>query len=162
MRNQTAVDLAMVGVGARASGVKCDSRKDLPYGLYDELDFMVPVEHAGDVQARLIIREKEVVESIKLIRQILTLLPVAKEEELCYKDAQYRTEEGSWGISESARGNNIHWVMLDKEGKITRLFVRSASYPNWPALTIAVQGDIIPDFPLINKSFELCYACLDR
>ena len=45
---------------------------------------------------------------------------------------------------------------------IDRIFVRSASYPNWLALPIAVQGDIIPDFPLINKSFELCYACLDR
>jgi Ni,Fe-hydrogenase III large subunit len=49
-----------------------------------------------------------------------------------------------------------------QDGKIDRIFVRSASYPNWPALTIAVQGDIIPDFPLINKSFELCYACIDR
>ena len=70
--------------------------------------------------------------------------------------------EGSWGITESPRGDNLHWLMLDEEGKIDRLFVRSASYPNWPALTVAVQGDIIPDFPLINKSFELCYACIDR
>ena len=52
--------------------------------------------------------------------------------------------------------------MLDKNQKIYRLFVRSASYPNWPALPIALQGEIIPDFPLVNKSFELCYACLDR
>jgi Ni,Fe-hydrogenase III large subunit len=53
-------------------------------------------------------------------------------------------------------------VAFDKEGRLDRIFVRSASYANWPALPIAVQGDIIPDFPLINKSFELCYACLDR
>ena len=66
-----------------------------------------------------------------------------------------------WGLSESARGSNFQFVAL-KDGKIDRIFVRSASYPNWPALTIAVQGDIIPDFPLINKSFELCYACIDR
>ena len=71
-------------------------------------------------------------------------------------------EGDDWGISESARGSNFHYVALDKQGHIDRLFVRSASYPNWPALTVAVQGDIIPDFPLINKSFELCYACLDR
>ena len=56
----------------------------------------------------------------------------------------------------------MYSLLLDKEGRIDRLFVRSASYPNWPALTVAVQGDIIPDFPLINKSFELCYACIDR
>ena len=54
------------------------------------------------------------------------------------------------------------WVMLDAEQKIYRYFIRSASYPNWPALAVAAPGNIIPDFPLINKSFELCYACLDR
>ena len=53
-------------------------------------------------------------------------------------------------------------LMLDENGRIDRSFIRSASYPNWPALTVAVQGDIIPHFPLINKSFELCYACIDR
>ena len=53
---------------------------------------------------------------------------------------ELRTLEGSWGISESARGDNLHWLMLDAEGRIDRLFIRSASYPNWPALTIAVQG----------------------
>ena len=68
----------------------------------------------------------------------------------------------AWGICESPRGSNFQYVALDKMGRIDRLFVRSASYPNWPALTLAVQGDIIPDFPLINKSFELCYACIDR
>ena len=52
--------------------------------------------------------------------------------------------------------------MLDAKQKITRCFIRSASYPNWPALAVATPGNIIPDFPLINKSFELCYACLDR
>ena len=60
------------------------------------------------------------------------------------------------------RLSGMYSLLLDKEGRIDRLFVRSASYPNWPALTVAVQGDIIPDFPLINKSFELCYACIDR
>ncbi|NLL02634.1 MAG: NADH-quinone oxidoreductase subunit F, partial [Mollicutes bacterium] len=62
----------------------------------------------------------------------------------------------------SARGSNIHWLMTGKDNTVYRLFVRSASYANWPSLTVAVPGNIIPDFPLINKSFELCYACTDR
>ena len=100
-------------------------------------------------------------ESITLIRKALKLLQ-QDDSQLHCGELAYKTLTGSWGISESARGSNLHWLMLDADGCIERLFIRSASYPNWPALTIAVQGDIIPDFPLINKSFELCYACLDR
>ena len=162
LREETAFDLAMVGVGARASGVERDSRKDMGYGLYDELDFNVVTETAGDVEARLRVRINEVKESFKLVHQLVRILYKDNSTELKVDLGPLRTLEGSWGISESARGDNIHWLMLDEEGRIDRLFVRSASYPNWPALPIAVQGDIIPDFPLINKSFELCYACLDR
>ena len=162
VRKQTALDLAMVGVAARASGVDTDCRRDLPYGLYNTVEFEIPIEHSGDVYARLLVREREVTQTINLLRQIIDQLEKVEDRSLCYAKTEYRTNEGSWGISESAHGNNLHWLMLDKEQKIYRLFVRSASYPNWPALTIAVQGDIIPDFPLINKSFELCYACMDR
>lgn len=162
IRENTAFELAMVGVGARASGSTRDSRKDMGYGIYDELDFQVITETAGDVEARIKVRIGEVYQSIGLIRQLIERLRQVKTGKLKADLGKLRTLEGSWGISESARGDNLHWLMLDEEGKIDRLFVRSASYPNWPALTLAVQGDIIPDFPLVNKSFELCYACLDR
>lgn len=162
VRERTACDLAMVGVGARASGLKRDSRKDIGFGLYDELDFAVVTETSGDVEARIKVRAGEVRESLKLIRQLLRLLHKDTSGTIRTELGELRTLTGAWGISESARGDNLHWLLLDEEGRIDRLFVRSASYPNWPALTVAVQGDIIPDFPLINKSFELCYACLDR
>ncbi len=162
VRNQTAFDLAMVGVGARASGMMRDSRVDMKWGIYDELDFDVVVEQAGDVEARIKVRIGEVAQSMKLVRQIANRLRRNAETVLKVDLGELRTLEGSWGISESPRGDNLHWLLLDEEGKIDRLFVRSASYPNWPALPVAVQGDIIPDFPLINKSFELCYACIDR
>ena len=152
----------MVGVGARASGFSRDSRKDLAYGIYPELSFDVITEQAGDVYARLLVREKEFKESIELVRQLVDLLNAEHTSELRVEDLTYRAEEGRWGVSESALGSDLHWVMLDKNQKIYRLFVRSASYPNWPALPVALQGEIIPDFPLVNKSFELCYACLDR
>ena len=162
IKSKTAFDLAMVGVGARASGMERDSRKDIGYGIYDEFDFKLVTEQSGDVEARIKVRIAEVAESLKIVRQAINALRYDNSKELLVDLGTLRTLEGSWGISESARGDNVHWLMLDEEGRIDRLFVRSASYPNWPALTIAVQGDIIPDFPLINKSFELCYACLDR
>lgn len=164
VRQETAFDLAMVGVGARASGSTRDSRKDIGYGIYDELDFEVITETAGDVEARIKVRIGEFAQSLKLVRQLISKLRRNAETQLAVELGELQQEEGhfTWGISESARGDNLHCLLLDKEGRIDRLFVRSASYPNWPALTVAVQGDIIPDFPLINKSFELCYACIDR
>ena len=103
-------------------------------------------------------------QSLSLVRQLCSKLRRNAETELAVELGELKQEEGhfSWGISESARGDNLHCLAIDENGRIDRLFVRSASYPNWPALTVAVQGDIIPDFPLINKSFELCYACIDR
>lgn len=162
VRENTAFDLAMVGVGARASGIARDSRKDMGFGIYDELAFDVVVEHTGDVEARIKVRVGEVAQSLNLVRQLIAKLRRNADTELQVDLGQLRTLEGSWGISESPRGDNIHWLLLDENGRLDRCFIRSASYPNWPALTVAVQGDIIPDFPLINKSFELCYACIDR
>jgi Ni,Fe-hydrogenase III large subunit len=164
VRKNTAVDLAMVGVGARASGFAHDSRKDFAYGLYPELDFKLVTEKTGDVAARLALRIAELKESFALVQQLCNLLKADKSNDPSNLTVQidWSTVSGEdWGLSESARGSNFQFVAL-QDGKIDRIFVRSASYPNWPAVTIAVQGDIIPDFPLINKSFELCYACIDR
>ena len=160
IRNQTARDLAMVGVGARASGYAHDSRKDFAYGAYPELGFEPYTMTMGDVAARLLVRVGELSMSFELVDKLLEMLGNCHGMELRTELAAGRGE--GWGICESARGSNFQYVALDDAGRIDRLFVRSASYPNWPALTIAVQGDIIPDFPLINKSFELCYACIDR
>ena len=160
VRTQTAKDLAMVGVGARASGYAHDSRKDFTYGVYSELNFTPYTKTTGDVAARLLVRIGELSASFEMVDKLLDMLANCHGEEL-KKELHYQAGE-NWGITESARGSDFHYVALDAQGKIDRLFVRSASYPNWPALTMAIQGDIIPDFPLINKSFELCYACIDR
>lgn len=160
IRSQTAIDLAMVGVGARASGFAHDSRSDFDYGVYNELNFKPYTKTMGDVAARLLVRIGELSASFEMVDTLLDMLNECDDATLSV--AMNYTEGADWGISESARGSNFHFVALDEAGRIDRLFVRSASYPNWPALTVAVQGDIIPDFPLINKSFELCYACIDR
>jgi Ni,Fe-hydrogenase III large subunit len=68
----------------------------------------------------------------------------------------------AFAVTESPRGENLHWVRTAADGSIDRLRIRSASYPNWPAVVASAPGNMVPDFPTINKSFELCYACLDR
>ncbi|MBQ5418878.1 MAG: NADH-quinone oxidoreductase subunit C [Selenomonas sp.] len=162
VRKTTAIDLAMVGVGARASGFAHDSRKDFAYGVYPELDFQLITETSGDVAARLAVRIRELRESFALVKALLAKLDQSADESDLTVNIDWSNVSGEgWGISESARGSDFHYAALI-DGRIDRIFVRSASYPNWPAVTIAVQGDIIPDFPLINKSFELCYACIDR
>ena len=161
LSHHAALDLGVVGVAARASGVAEDMRHDHPYSIYDELDFRMPVYKTGDVAARLWVRAEEVTASMGLIRQCIARLSAAPHP-LRVVLPPLTPYKHAFGWSESARGANVHWLMTGEDNTVYRCFVRSASYPNWPALTVAVPGNIIPDFPLINKSFELCYACLDR
>lgn len=159
--HQAALDLALVGVAARASGIDRDLRRDHPYSGYELLSFAVPVEKSGDVAARLWIRIQEIFQSVHILRQTLRLLESA-DTPLATTLGPAPPYSTAIGWSESPRGANLHWVMSGKDNTLYRCFLRSASYPNWPALSVAAPGNIIPDFPLINKSFELCYACLDR
>jgi Ni,Fe-hydrogenase III large subunit/Ni,Fe-hydrogenase III component G len=156
---QAALDLGIVGIAARASGVDADMRRDYPYAIYNELDLKVPVYSSGDVAARIWVRADEAVQSISLIQQVLAGLPYGP---LKVDTGAIKPFSSALGWSESPRGGNLHWVMAGKDNTVYRCFIRSASYPNWPAVALAAPGNIIPDFPLINKSFELCYACLDR
>jgi Ni,Fe-hydrogenase III large subunit len=97
---------------------------------------------------------------MRLIRQILDQMP--SQGELRLPIPSIEPYSSGYGWSESSQGGTIHWLMTGKDNTVYRLFVRAAAYPNWPALTVAAPGNIIPDFPLINKSYELSYACLDR
>lgn len=158
---QVASDLAVVGPAARASGLDLDLRRDHPYAVYDRLNFKVPVRRHGDVEDRLWLRASEVRESFEIIKQ--TMIHLSDQKGLLRVDLDIpREQTQGLGWSESARGANLHWLMLDGNRKIYRYVIRSASYPNWPAVAMAAPGNIMPDFPLINKSFELCYACVDR
>ena len=152
-------DLEVVGVAARASGRDIDCRRDTPYLCYDKLKFAVQTTTYGDVLDRLKIRVLEVRESINIIRQILNDLP---NGELTVSLQTIKAYESGFAMVESPRGEDCHWMMVNQDGKIYRYRISSASYSNWPAVCLAVTSDIIPDFPLINKSFELCYACCDR
>ena len=152
-------DLGVTGVAARASGLPRDGRKDHPFAFYRDLDFQVVTRTGGDVLARFELRADEIHESLNIIDQMMLRLPGGPL-------AQHLGElpPGRWGSSvvESPRGLHVHWLRADARGAIGEWRVRSASHAIWPALALAVPGNIVPDFPLINKSFNLCYACTDK
>lgn len=156
---KTIQDLGVVGPAARASGWRRDARKIHPHAAYDQIDFDVVTVEDGDVYGRMVVRIQEVAQSVKILEQITNLI---KEGKVYQEPGIPQAWEFALGCTESPRGENIHYLMLDDQGKIYRYRVRSASFTNWPAVALAVTGNIVPDFPLINKSFELCYACLDR
>lgn len=155
----TVLALGGTGVTARASGLATDSRIDHPHAAYAMLAPRRVVETAGDVFARTMVRVKEAEESFRLLSAIIDGLP---EGPVRWEAPLPPPFASALGYAESPRGAEVHWVMFDEEGRIYRLRIRSASYANWPLVARAVPGNVVPDFPLINKSFELCYACCDR
>lgn len=154
-----AVDLGAVGPSARAAGVQRDIRVDLPYAAYPYLDFEVPVQGEGDVYCRFLQRCEECWQSFAIISQAVAQLP---QGELAVELPELTTYATGVGCTESARGADVHWVMTGPDNTVSGYRVRSASHCNWPVLPLCLPGNIVPDFPLVNKSFELCYACLDR
>jgi Ni,Fe-hydrogenase III large subunit/Ni,Fe-hydrogenase III component G len=147
-----AKDLRATGPVARASGWDRDTRRDFPYGAYGRLGFLVPVRREGDVLARLNVKVEEVRESISMVKQCLDHL----------REGQLRCEvappEGfGLGLVEAPRGELAHCIHF-QAGRITRYKVRDPSFCNWPTMERAVLGNIVPDFPLINKSYNLSYA----
>jgi Ni,Fe-hydrogenase III large subunit len=148
-----------VGVAARASGVDRDARRDHPHAGYAGLDVPIPVASDGDVRARAQVRIDEMLASFGLIRTLLDRLPDGALAVALSSVPAYRV---GIGVTESPRGEDIHWVRTGPDGTIDRYRIRSASLCNWPVVPMTVPGNMVPDFPLINKSFELCYSCLDR
>ncbi|KXG44149.1 NADH-quinone oxidoreductase subunit C [Tepidibacillus infernus] len=159
LRLKEANDLETVGIAARASGRNLDVRRDYPHDMYKDIDFNVSIYNEGDVFARAMIRVDEIKESFSLIKQWVKSIP---EGEIQIAYGELPSYQWALGVTESARGENVHWVMVGPNQTIERYRIRSAPYMNWPAVPLTVPGNIIPDFPLINKSFELCYACCDR
>lgn len=157
LSREVARDLAVVGPVARASGIDLDVRRDHPYGRYADLRFDVPVTHYGDVMARARIRIQEAAISARLIEETASALPAGSVSVpvQCIGDVQ-----GSSAV-ESPRGELYYWLEA-RDGNIARCHVKSPSFQNWPAMPFAVADNIIADFPLINKSFNLSYSGCDR
>jgi Ni,Fe-hydrogenase III large subunit/Ni,Fe-hydrogenase III component G len=160
LTRQAASDLGVVGIAARASGLDFDLRRDQPHDAYHGLRFKVPVEDGGDVRARLMVRAREVEQSIGLLRQALEQLPEGPVA-VPLPDT-LPASSSALGWAEGWRGECLHWIQTDDQGRLSRVKVTDPSFKNWPGLTLAVPGNILPDFPVINKSFNLSYSGNDR
>jgi Ni,Fe-hydrogenase III large subunit/Ni,Fe-hydrogenase III component G len=157
---ELATALGALGVAARASGLPMDLRRDRPYAAYDELEVGFIVASAGDVASRFHVRAQEAHESLRLVREAARRLPPGPISSPLAEAPELGAT--ALGAAEGPRGASWVWLRADRDGTIDRLRLRSASFANWPVVAAAVPGDLVPDFPLINKSFELCYACTDR
>ncbi|MBI2548031.1 NADH-quinone oxidoreductase subunit C [Candidatus Woesearchaeota archaeon] len=158
IRRDLVHSLHLTGPVARASGELLDTRVDHVYGLYHEYVPKIRIEEKGDVLARFTVKVAEVLEAAELCRKVLVKIPSGSTVP---EIAQGTIKDGSvLMVVESARGQNIHWVWIH-EGKISRYKVRTASFCNWQAIEHAVLDNIVPDFPLINKSLNLSYAGTD-
>jgi Ni,Fe-hydrogenase III large subunit len=150
-------DLAAVGPVARASGIKGDVRRDHPYGRYRKITVEVPHFHGGDVLARARMRIEETRVSARLIQDTLNELAagIVRAPVPCDGNAE------GYSAVESPRGELLYWVRV-RQGRVARCHIKSPSFQNWPILPFAMPGNIIADFPLINKSFNLSYSGCDR
>jgi Ni,Fe-hydrogenase III large subunit/Ni,Fe-hydrogenase III component G len=157
---ETANALGALGVAARASGIGLDLRRDRPYAAYDELEVPLVIASGGDVAARFHVRAQEAHESVRLVHEAFGRLPAGPV--LAPLATVPAPGASALGAAEGPRGASWIWLRAGADGTIDRLRLRSGSFANWPVVAAAVPGNLVPDFPLINKSFELCYACTDR
>ncbi len=141
------------GYVGRASGRLFDSRRTLAYPPYDRLAFEVATLDRGDVDARVRVRIREVGQSLSLVEQILGSLPPGP----VLAPVLDSPGEGL-AFAEAFRGDVMVWVRLDAKGRVTRCHPRDPSWFQWPLLEAAIEGNIVADFPLCNKSFNCSYA----
>jgi Ni,Fe-hydrogenase III large subunit len=142
------------GYVGRASGRAFDARRALAYAPYDKLSFDVPVQDEGDVNARVWLRIREVEQSLSLIEQILSAIPAGAIKAPL---GRAKSCEGM-GIAEAFRGDVLVWLRINGNGRVARCHLRDASWFQWPLLEAAIEGDIVADFPLCNKSFNCSYS----
>ena len=148
--------LGAVGPAARAAGIREDVRATSPRLAYDGFTPASIRDPAGDVGSRMRLRAIELESTYDMLEELLAK-PITSGNTI---PAGSGTALGI-GRVESPRGATVCAVELDG-AEVSRLHLRTGSYANWPALAHATAENLLPDFPLINKSFELCYACVDR
>ena len=156
LTTETAIRHGAVGPAARAAGVNDDVRTHSPLLDYDGFVTALPESTIGDVKARYDQRERELHQTTALLGRLLdhplapgSCTPSGSPKRLAVAQV------------ESPRGRTICVIERDRD-TLRRLRLRTGSYANWPVLAHIAPGNLLPDFPLINKSFELCYACADR
>jgi Ni,Fe-hydrogenase III large subunit/NADH:ubiquinone oxidoreductase subunit C len=147
--------LGALGFVGRSSGQTFDVRKDIPYAPYDRLQVTVPVENQGDVSSRFWVRHKELRVSLRLLMDLLDAMP--------YGDISVPWQtpaDGAQGFAaiEGWRGEVLCFIRFGVDSTVSRYWPRDPSTVNWPALEKLVLGNIVPDFPVCNKSVNGSYS----
>lgn len=152
---ELAARLGLIGLAGRASGQAWDLRVEYLCVPYSELNVNMVTHRNGDVAARVTVRFEEIFESLRLIRMMLDCMPLgACAEEVPVLPAG----AGGVGWVEGWRGEVFIAFEAGRDNRIRRLHPHDPSWQNWPLLEHAVLDNIVPDFPLINKSFNLSYS----
>jgi len=155
---EQAKHFGVLGYMARASGVDIDLRRDAPYAPYDQLEITVPIHKHGDVLARVRVRAQEILVSLGIIKKMLEKLPeggLVEDFEL----SKPATE--GIGVVEGWRGEIFTYISFGTNGIVDRYFPRDPSWFNWLALEELIHGNIVPDFPVCNKSVNGSYSGVD-
>ncbi len=153
-------DFAAGGFVGRASGRAFDARRTLPYAPYDRLAFDIPVRTEGDVNARVWVRIREVEQSLGLLDQIVEGMPEGPVFGGAPLQSPSRSVEGT-SLVEGFRGDVLIAVRIGFDGRVERCHMRDPSWFQWPLLEAAIEGNIVADFPLCNKSFNCSYSGQD-
>ena len=162
LTKEQAQAMGLVGPLARASGVAQDLRKDAPYMVYDRLEFDVPVQTSGDVAARLVVRALELIESCKILRQVMRDMP---EGPIAASTGSPRLKvPAGTAVAriEAPRGEVFYAVTSNGTDIPQRVKVRTPTFANMPSMQWAVVGAQLADAPLIQASIDPCYSCTDR
>ena len=156
---ELAIKLGLLGLAGRASGLARDVRCDLPCAPYDQLGVRMALNDGGDVAARVAVRFDEALESTRLIIAITAALldpPAMGDVRATFGDIA--ADRLALGYVEGWRGPVLVALESGPDGSVRRCHPHDPSWSNWPVLEHAVIGNIVPDFPLINKSFNLSYS----
>jgi Ni,Fe-hydrogenase III large subunit/Ni,Fe-hydrogenase III component G len=159
LKPEIAADLGVVGVAGRASDYEGDMRRDFPHAGYEGLEFSVPVYREGDVLRRVQVRVEEVGQAMRILEQVLAALPPGPTR---VSVGELPSGRSALGYVEGWRGEIFHWIRTLPGNRLGRCKVKDPSLQNWPALSEAILGNIVPDFPVVNKSFNLSYSGTDR
>jgi Ni,Fe-hydrogenase III large subunit len=158
---ELAARLGLTGLAGRASGLARDLRCDHPFAPYDALQVKMATHRNGDVAARVSLRFEELLESLRLLRVLAADLP-AGAVQVTVPLSQQASRGAGW--VEGWRGEIFVALELDTAAQVSailRCHCHDPSWQNWPVLEHAIMGNIVPDFPLINKSFNLSYSGAD-
>jgi Ni,Fe-hydrogenase III large subunit/Ni,Fe-hydrogenase III component G len=154
-----AAQLGLCGMAGRASAQAWDARVQFACAPYDKLDVRMATYPNGDVAARVIVRFDELFESLRLQREILVNL--IHEDDAMPTFEKLPANGFGLGMVEGWRGEVMVAIHTDEKGTLARVHPHDPSWQNWPVLEHAIMDNIVPDFPLINKSFNLSYSGQD-